>query len=75
MGERGCAYRVLVGRSQGKRSLGRHGRRMEDNIKMELGGVGWGSWTGLLWLRTATGGRPCKCGNETIEFHNMRRIS
>ena len=39
MGERRGAYRVLVGRPQGKRSLGRHRRSLEDNIKIELGEV------------------------------------
>jgi hypothetical protein len=29
-------YRVLVGRPEGKRPLGRHKRRWEDNIKMDL---------------------------------------
>jgi hypothetical protein len=29
-------YRVLVGKPEGKRSLGRHRRRWEDNIKMDL---------------------------------------
>jgi hypothetical protein len=36
------AYRVLVGKPEGKRQLGRHMRRWEDNIKMELQAVGWG---------------------------------
>jgi hypothetical protein len=26
-------------------------RRWEDNIKMDLQEVGWGAWTGLIWLR------------------------
>ena len=34
MGKNRGAYRVLVGRPEGKRSLGRHRRRWEDNIKM-----------------------------------------
>jgi len=71
MGKRRDAYRVLVGRPQGKRSLGRHRCRWKDNIKIELGEVRWGSWTGLLWLRMAG---ACKCGNETIGFHKLRRI-
>jgi hypothetical protein len=41
MGDTG-AYRVLVGRRDGKRSLGRYRRRWEDNIKMNLQEVGWG---------------------------------
>jgi len=36
MGERRRVYRVLVGKSEGKRSLGRHRRRGDDNIKMDL---------------------------------------
>jgi hypothetical protein len=36
MGEGRGVYRILVGRSEGKRSLGRPRRRWEDNIKMDL---------------------------------------
>jgi len=36
MGERKGIYRVLVGKPEGKRPLGRHRHRWEDNIKMEL---------------------------------------
>jgi hypothetical protein len=43
-------------RPEGKRSLGRTRRRWEDNIKMGLQEVGWGAWTGLIWLRIGTGG-------------------
>ena len=35
------AYRVLVGRPEGKRLLGRPGRRWEDNIGMDLGKVSY----------------------------------
>jgi hypothetical protein len=40
MGEGRGAYRVLVGRPEGKRPLGRPRRRWEDNIKMDLGEIG-----------------------------------
>jgi hypothetical protein len=33
-------YRVLVGRPEGKRPLGRHRRRWEDNMKMDLREIG-----------------------------------
>ena len=56
MGERRGVYGVLVGKPQGKRPLGRHRRRWEDNIKIYLREVGGGAWTGLIWLRTGTGG-------------------
>ena len=42
MGERKCVYRVLVGKSEGKRPLGRPRRRWEDNIKMNFQEVGCG---------------------------------
>ena len=35
-------YRILVGKPEGKRSLGRPRRRLEDNIKMDLEVGGWG---------------------------------
>jgi hypothetical protein len=35
------AYRGLTGKPEGKGSLGRPGRRWEDNIKMGLRGIGW----------------------------------
>jgi hypothetical protein len=28
----------------------------EDNIKMDLHEMGWGAWTGFIWLRIGTGG-------------------
>jgi hypothetical protein len=50
------AYRILVGRPEGRRPLGRPRRRWEDNIKMDLQEVGGWTWTGLIWLRIGTGG-------------------
>jgi hypothetical protein len=41
MGEKRGAYRILVGRPQGRRPLGRPRCRWEDNIKMDLQEVGW----------------------------------
>jgi hypothetical protein len=52
MGEGRGAYRILVGRP-----LGRPRCRWKDNIKTDLQEVGWGTWTGLIWLRIGTGGR------------------
>jgi hypothetical protein len=42
MGERRGAYRVLMGKSERKRPLGRPTSRWEDNIKMDPQEVGWG---------------------------------
>ena len=44
MGERIRVYRVLVGKPEGKRPLGRPRRRWEDNIKMDLQEVGCGGY-------------------------------
>jgi hypothetical protein len=49
MGEKGGAYRILVGRPEGRQPLGRPRRRWEDNIKMDLQEVGWG----MDWIQLA----------------------
>jgi hypothetical protein len=56
MGEGKGAYRILVGRPEGRRPVGRPRHRWEDNIEMDLEKVGWGLWTGSMWLRIGTGG-------------------
>jgi hypothetical protein len=50
MGEGRNVYRVLVGKSERKGPLGRLRRRWEDNIKMDLEGVGCG---GMDWIELA----------------------
>ena len=56
-GERRGAYRVFVGKPEGKRPLGRPRRRWGDNIRINFQKVEWGgAWTGLIWLRTGVGG-------------------
>ena len=50
MGERRGVYRILVGKPEGKRPLGRPRRRWEDNIKMDLQEVGFG---GMDWIDLA----------------------
>jgi hypothetical protein len=42
MGEKRGAYKILVGRPEGRRPFGRPRRRWQDNIKMDLQEVGWG---------------------------------
>jgi len=56
-GERRGVNRVLVGKPEGKCPLGRPRHRWKNNINMEFQEEGWGAWTGLIWLRTGTGGR------------------
>jgi hypothetical protein len=49
MEEKRNAYRLLVGKPEGKRPLGRPRLRWADNNKVDLGEVGWGvvDWIGL----------------------------
>jgi hypothetical protein len=41
MGEKRNAYGILVGKSAGKRPLGRARRRWVNNIKMDIREIGW----------------------------------
>jgi hypothetical protein len=50
IGEGSSFYRVLVGRTEGKRQLGRPRRRWEDNIKMDFRDIGI---DGANWIRLA----------------------
>jgi hypothetical protein len=56
MGEGGNVYRVLVGKPEGKKGLGRPRRRWEDGIKMDLREIGWGVWSEFTRLRIGTFG-------------------
>jgi hypothetical protein len=63
-GEKRNIYGILVGKSEGKRPLGRPTRALVGNIKMDLNRNGV-VWTGFIWLRI---GKPvegsCDQGNE-----------
>jgi hypothetical protein len=50
MGEKRNAYRILVGKPEGKRRLGRPRRRWVGNIKMDLREIGW---NGMDWIDLA----------------------
>ena len=56
MKERKDVFRVLVGKPEGKRSLGRPRRRWEDNIKMDLQEVGC---EGMEWIGLAQDRDSC----------------
>ena len=57
MGNRRGLYRDLVGKLEGKRPLGRPMHRREDNIKMDLQGVGCG---GMDWIDVAQDRNRCR---------------
>jgi hypothetical protein len=44
------AYRILVGKPEEKRPLGRRIHRWVDNVKMDLREIGWG---GMVWIDLA----------------------
>jgi hypothetical protein len=50
MGQKRNAYRLLVGKPEGKRPLGRPRCRWADNIRMDLGEMGW---CGVDWIGLA----------------------
>jgi hypothetical protein len=50
MGDPRNAYRILVGKPEGKRPLGRPRRRWVDSIKIDLREIGW---NGMAWLDLA----------------------
>jgi hypothetical protein len=56
MGEERKVCKVLVGKAEGKRPLGRTRRRWENGIRLDLREIGLGGvWIGFDWLRTGTG--------------------
>jgi hypothetical protein len=58
MGDERNVYKVLVGKPERKRPLGRPRCRQEDGIRMDLMETGWGGlWIGFDWLRIGTDGR------------------
>jgi hypothetical protein len=57
MGERRGVYRVLMGKPEGKRPLGRPMRRWWIILRWIFRKWGVGVWTGSSWLRIGTGGR------------------
>jgi hypothetical protein len=57
-GEKKIAYRILVGKTEGKRPLRRPRLSWEDNIKMDLEKIGW---NGVDWInldQVGTSGGP-----------------
>jgi hypothetical protein len=75
MGDSRCVYRILVGKPEGKRPLGRPRRRWENNIKLYFQEVGCGvtDWIELAQDRN----RWRTLVNEIMNFgfHKIRGIS
>ena len=75
MGKWRVVHRVLVGKPEGKRPLGRPRRRWEDNIKMDLQEVGGSCGN---WMELAQDRERWKALVSTVmnfRFHNMWGIS
>jgi hypothetical protein len=49
-------YKVLVGKPEIKRPLGRPRPRWEDGIRIDRREIDWGMWSGFSWLKIETGG-------------------
>jgi hypothetical protein len=62
MGEERKDYKVMMGKPEGKRPLGRPRRRWEVGSEWILGRLAWGVWIGFDWLRTGTS--CCECGDK-----------
>ena len=75
MEEGRSVYRVLVGKPEGKRTLGRPRHRWKDNTKMDFQEVGLGIWTGSSWLKIGQVAGTCECGNELSGSINLLGIS
>jgi hypothetical protein len=65
MGEERKVYKVLLGKPEGKRPLGRPRHRWEDGVRMDFREIGLG---GVDWIRLAQNTAVtgcCGCGDET----------
>jgi hypothetical protein len=68
MGKRRGRYRVLAGKRERRRPLGRHMHRWEDSIKMDVVEVGWECGVYRSVSRQGQVAGCCECGNEHSGF-------
>jgi hypothetical protein len=74
MGDSRGLYRVLVGKTEGKRPLGRSRLRWEENIKMYFQELGCGAWTGLICFRMGRCGTNLLIRNGMLGSINMGKL-
>jgi hypothetical protein len=65
------AYRILLGKSEGKRPLGRPRRRWVDNIKMDLREIGW---DGIEWIDLAQNRDQWRALVNTVMNFGLHKI-
>ena len=75
MGEGRGVHRVLVGKPEGKRPLGRSRRRWEDNIKMDLREVGGGDGDSMELAQDRERWRALVGTVRNLRVPKMRGIS
>jgi hypothetical protein len=63
MGEKRNAYRILVGKPEGRRPLERPRRRWVVNIKMDLREIGW---DGIVWIGLSQDKDHCRALVNTV---------
>jgi hypothetical protein len=56
-------YKVLMGKPEGKRPLGRSGRRWKNGIRMDVREIGWGS---VEWIQLAQDRNRCRALVNTV---------
>jgi hypothetical protein len=56
LGEDRKMNKILVGKPEGQRPLGKPRRKLDDGIRTSLRETGWGVWSRFSWLRIGTGG-------------------
>jgi hypothetical protein len=73
-GRERSAYRVQVGKREGRRRLGRPRHRCDCTAKIFLQEENGSVWAGLIWRRIGTVGGPLRTVEWKVQFHGMRVI-